>query len=414
MKSLLWMLAGITFAVAAAPADDPVWVFVSGELNGYLSPCGCVKPMSGGIRRRATAVRSIAGNREAVVIEAGPLTSGLGRQSDIKAETFAQAFREMGGSAIAWTAQDASKGAALLEAVSRLSGGLTIASGLANPVPNLKPAIEDGPFRICAIAADPTELELALDVKAAPSQVVLDAESARARNSLAKLIVLFDGNAEQAARLKPSTDVALIVYRGPISAGLRPKTVAGVWLVPGGQLGKSLIALRWQDDQWKELRIIDLGPQFPDEPRVSTLYRDYQDRVRREKLIDQVPRQTTDPFAGTKACMKCHAEEGMVWSASRHAVALRTLEKLNADADPECVGCHVVALNSEQGFRSRARTPHLPNVGCESCHGPGQRHSQDPAGAPMPKVGAKSCVPCHDTNNSPNFNFAKYWPKVAH
>lgn len=414
MRPVLWGLAALAVGVAAAPADEPVWVFVSGDLNGYLSPCGCVKPMSGGIRRRATAIRSIAGNREAVVIETGPITSGIGRQTDMKAESFAEAFREMGGSAIAWTAADAEKGDALLEAVSRLSGGITIASGVTQPTPHIKPAVEDGPFRICSVAADTRDLERALGAKVLDAQAAIEAEAVKARNNLAKLIVLFDGSDVQALKLKPVADVRLIVHRGPVQSGLRPKASGGAWLIPRGELGKKLIALRWQDEQWKELRVIDLGPQYADDPRVATLYRDYQDRVRREKLLDQTPRKETEAFAGTKNCLKCHAEEGDIWAASKHAVALRTLEKLNSDADPECVGCHVVGLDSTKGFRSRTQTPLLPNVGCESCHGPGARHSADPKASQMGKVGPKSCLPCHDANNSPNFDFAKYWPKIAH
>ncbi|MBC8065424.1 MAG: cytochrome c family protein, partial [Chlorobia bacterium] len=113
-------------------------------------------------------------------------------------------------------------------------------------------------------------------------------------------------------------------------------------------------------------------------------------------------------------CGKCHTESEKVWKKSKHAVALKTLEREGHDRDPDCVECHVVGLASIYGFTSRKATPGLTDVGCESCHGPGAKHSLTPKEVPMGKVGQESCMPCHKSENSPHFDFAKYWAKIAH
>ena len=46
-----------------------------------------------------------------------------------------------------------------------------------------------------------------------------------------------------------------------------------------------------------------------------------------------------------------------------------------------CVGCHTgydATVNAtKHGFKGNARTP-MANQGCESCHGPGEAHANDP------------------------------------
>jgi hypothetical protein len=92
---------------------------------------------------------------------------------------------------------------------------------------------------------------------------------------------------------------------------------------------------------------------------------------------------------------------------------MATLEKKHQQFDNECVGCHVVGFQ-KGGFQSLITTPQLANVQCESCHGPGRQHSENPGKGygfmPTP-VG---CTVCHKEPNDPDFDFAVYWPKIRH
>jgi 2',3'-cyclic-nucleotide 2'-phosphodiesterase (5'-nucleotidase family) len=122
---------------------------------------------------------------------------------------------------------------------------------------------------------------------------------------------------------------------------------------------------------------------------------------------------SNSPFVGVETCSTCHTREYEIWQKTGHAHAMATLEAKNQQFDTECVQCHVVGYK-KGGFQSLITTPQFANVQCESCHGPGRRHSESPAKGygfvPTP-VG---CTQCHTQPNSPDFNFEVYWATVKH
>ena len=68
--------------------------------------------------------------------------------------------------------------------------------------------------------------------------------------------------------------------------------------------------------------------------------------------------------------------------------------------------------------------------GCENCHGPGSGHAAVESGEMKVAEGVaaqlrqamrltlaqaeQKCMECHDLDNSPDFDFQEYWPKVKH
>ncbi len=354
--------------------------------------------MSGGIRRLATAVQNLGPKDRTVFVVTGSLIGHPSRQDELKAETIAEALKSCQVHAIGLTADDLALGEAMIASVDRLSGGRVL-TPQAGSLPNRR---ESGPFLVGV-----AESKLA---EQAARDLVREAEAKRLVP-----ILLFDDGFEAARRVAEATaGLRLIVYRHAGSASREPTLVGQCLLITPGNKGKALLRLEWTGESFRGFAAVDLGPSYADDERVARIYANYQRRVMSEGMLDKVLRRSSDPFAGNKVCGSCHLGAESVWKQSRHAGALATLEKESQDRDPDCTGCHVVGLDLAGGFRSRAETPHLTDVGCESCHGPGLAHAGDPQAIKMPKVGAKSCAPCHVPDHSPGFDYKTYWEKIRH
>jgi hypothetical protein len=143
-------------------------------------------------------------------------------------------------------------------------------------------------------------------------------------------------------------------------------------------------------------------------------------------------------YVGSEACKKCHDDAYDIWLKSPHAHAYKTLTEAkrpgNRQYDPECIVCHTVGFGYRTGYVNEERTPHLKNVGCESCHGPASLHAANPTNVEwqkrinpwkyLPKAKRKdamdqTCQKCHDIDNDVTWihgGFEKKWEpkKIAH
>jgi hypothetical protein len=158
-------------------------------------------------------------------------------------------------------------------------------------------------------------------------------------------------------------------------------------------------------------------------------------------------------FAGSAACADCHTKAWAIYEKTPHYHATETLVKRVSPPrlhDPECLSCHVTGWNAQEylpyatGYVSEEKTPDLVGNGCENCHGPAAAHVKVESGEVevteaeqealraalrmkiVPNEGNKegqefeqgkvvqNCMQCHDIDNSPDFDFQEYWPKVKH
>jgi peroxiredoxin len=137
-------------------------------------------------------------------------------------------------------------------------------------------------------------------------------------------------------------------------------------------------------------------------------------RMRMAKLTGaQVPMiLRAKGYSGSEACGVCHETELETWQLTNHAHAFTTLVKHGADADPECVRCHVVGYGQDGGFALDTKARELENVGCESCHGRGGPHLTP--GSAAKGTDPNTCVGCHDPKHSLGFEYAKFMPQISH
>ena len=103
-----------------------------------------------------------------------------------------------------------------------------------------------------------------------------------------------------------------------------------------------------------------------------------------------------------------------IWDAMRqtgHMKALGTLARKGQSESPECLVCHTTGYTWIGGYDDRPPANRLGNVQCEACHGYGTEHNRGNGWAEQAR---ETCVTCHDAENSPDFDYATYWEKIAH
>lgn len=169
--------------------------------------------------------------------------------------------------------------------------------------------------------------------------------------------------------------------------------------------------------------------------------------------LKPTPHPTERDFAGSAACADCHTAAWEVFQQTPHFHTTETLVALSPARhyDPECIACHAVGWEPQKyfpfasGWKSYRETPEMFGQGCENCHGPAARHTAAENGdidlddaeieslraalhlEIQPNEGnmpdqvmndstrvVNNCLGCHDLDNSPDFDFQKYWEEVKH
>jgi hypothetical protein len=126
--------------------------------------------------------------------------------------------------------------------------------------------------------------------------------------------------------------------------------------------------------------------------------------------------KTMGDWVGANACRSCHQTQFEDWRTTPHARAYVTLLRERRQNDLDCWSCHVTGAEQPGGPQSPLEVGFLRNVQCESCHGPGRKHLEDPAEVDMVRnPGEAHCKGCHsDEQTEGRFVFADYLPKVDH
>jgi hypothetical protein len=357
---------------SGAPASEGIRLVLSGELNGQMTPCGCAKPMLGGLLRRATYLRS-PNAAPVVALENGDLTRAGGRQDELKAETVVELLDSLGYAAINLGEADFRLGLPYLEALqARFRGALLCGNvlGADGKAPfrthvSTERLLDGKPVRVLIAGLLSPEFERTVraaepDLRLQPPAAVLEPLQEALKADAERRILLYHGarvEAERLARQFPGL-FQLILYA---HAGDRPDpgTVISETRIAGAGADGKHLALATADEV-PAIASVTLGPEYEDNAGAAQIHRAYLDRVTAEDLLASVPRAPLGPaegFAGSAACMGCHGEAHGRWRETAHSRALETLVVRGHGRDPECVGCHVVGLQQAGGFTTREKRP---------------------------------------------------------
>jgi mono/diheme cytochrome c family protein len=223
-----------------------------------------------------------------------------------------------------------------------------------------------------------------------------------------------------------NADLDLIIAADERGIVFDPKQINNTLIVYAAKETKHLGELRFYADQEGVIerftaRYVELDEIIPDDPQMASITATarkeidaVQTRLAEAEAAAMAGKTQDTPYVLSEACAQCHKAEYETWKSSRHSHAFAALEQKQRVFDSACVGCHSLGFR-QQGFVSVKATPQFANVQCESCHGPGAEHVKAPtAGNYKTPPKNQSCLTCHDHDNSPDFNFEKYWPVIAH
>ncbi len=233
------------------------------------------------------------------------------------------------------------------------------------------------------------------------------------------------------------------------------KFVGSTMVVTVGQKGKKVGVVGYYPGQTPAVKFerVELDMfRFKRSPAMEEVMAFYQERLANEGIVASMKplaHSSGAMFVGAKSCGECHTKAFKKWSTTRHAKAYVSLEKgrenyvegewISRIHDPECLSCHVTGWEPqevypfESGFQNATDTPHLLGQQCENCHGPGSQHveqeqlwkkerqrtdallaQRQAMHLDKATVESKVCQRCHDYENSPKFEFSKYWKEVEH
>ncbi len=421
--------------------------------------------MKGGLSRRHTMIRQLREQGWPVVaMDVGGFIKGFGKQTEIKFQMILDALKQIGYDAVNLGRNDLRLPAPLVLSLIATSGdepqrfvsaNTALFAFDADQWTARRIVLERGGVRvgITSVLGKAYYEEIHNNDIAfkEPEQALAEIMPELEQQTDLRILLAYAKEDEvlEFARRFPQFQV-VVSSDGPAEPPGSPQFVPGTktLLVHVGEKGMAAVVLGIFDDPQNQIayqRVI-LDSRYPDSPEMHQVMVNYQSQLEALGLdgleIRAVPhprREVQGEFVGSEKCANCHEKSYDIWRKSGHAKAWETLARLDPPRihDPECISCHVTGWHPtryfpyESGFLSEDKTPKLMDVGCESCHGPGSEHVAAEMGSNVDRQRraaqamvvtkeeaetseAHSCRNCHDLDNSPDFDFAKYWPLVEH
>ena len=373
-----------TFESGAPPS---VVILYTGGTRSHLEPCGCYQEQSGGLPRRAYIVDEIRKRGfPTLLVDAGNIFDGAAEIDARRCETNIKALATIGYSAVGLSESDLAYDEAYLSRQRAVATFPFLA-------PDAGRADRTQPFVVKQVG----EHAIAFIAGKACEQAVPQAD-----------IVVALGDSEATEHIDvvicPDEIEAKASEDGPLYIGCayEGKTlgVLALWMDTRGKLARHYTA---------ELALTgEVGESEPVRQLLTDFYREtasenpsQDSRLFAEQLLEQQPK---NGYASATACQRCHEQEYLQWSATRHAFAYETLLKKERYFDAGCVSCHTTGFGYPTGFQIGDSDSTLKGVQCETCHGPGKQHIGNPKKSNI-RSGADTalCLACHDTKHSPGF-----------
>ena len=369
--------------------DKPpsVVILYTGNTQSHLEPCGCYQEQSGGLPRRAYVVNQIRKRGfPTLLVDAGNIFDGDAEIDARRCETNMKALAVLGYSAVALSESDLAYDDAYLNRQRAVA-----------TFPFLAPDAVRADFMQPFVIEQMERHTVGFVVGEACEEVISQAD-----------FVVALGEPENPehidAVIRPDEVETTVSESGTLYVGCRSE---------GRTLG--MLAL-WMDTNGKLARYdateLALTGDVSESGSIRQLLTDFYKGVATENPLRSAPlfaeqlleQQPRNGYVSATACQRCHEQEYLQWSATRHAFAYETLLKKERYFDAGCISCHTTGFGYSTGFQIGDPDSTLKGVQCETCHGPGKQHVGNPKKSNIRRGADTSlCLQCHDAKHSPGF-----------
>ncbi len=432
-----FVLAGLGVLACAAmvgcrPSGPglPLVVMASGDTAGWIAPCGCTANQSGGLLRRATYVAGLHRQAEVILVDAGGAAHGTSPYDLAKFEAILRGEVLMGVTAHNIGAAEARFGLDKLRQhwprdwpcrCFRRMCAMCPGGWSPSRCGSFQRAGDAWPWWACWASA--TRRPKCRCCRLAKPCWKRSCSAAGKYNAAIVLAYLPDDELRQFAEALPEADA---VVGGPTGQPVSPKQVGPTLLISATSKGKFLARLDapkpGSAQHWTG-SIVELNEQFADDAeQVANLRRFRQELTK----ADFTPQQTAfaEPLpadlpkefavAGTISCRECHEEDYQLWRISKHSGRGRCSTSKMPSPTRNVSAVIRPATGCRAGLPRRGAAARI-DVGCESCHGPSQGHvANSKVRTPYFAQAKNRCTTCHDRENSPKFDYDKYWEQIHH
>ena len=444
---------------------------ITGEMNSYLDPCGCTEGQLGGLGRRYDLLERMRNQKIPIAsIDLGSLTKypagergGLD-QAKVKFDTALKALTSMKYNALALSCSDLKLGIDhTLSVYLNSKDKLNMVCANATFDPSLGGAFDGtisesvitqaGPYKLGITAIiDPLEYEKLKDPQRSMLEIkspatVLPALLAKLKASSDLQILMVQGPpklAKDLAEAYPGFDIVVSTseFADPLDAKPVMLNNGATQLIEVGMKGKyvGIIGLfppdKGSKPETRYQRQSLIANRFRNaEPMRKLIDEEMQSQLKALGIVENFVRHSNSStpagaaYVGAEGCKSCHPNTYTRWSGTGHAKAFEALihnpkdPRRRREFDAECISCHTTGFTYNSGWVSAEKTPYLKGNQCENCHGPASKHVGDPKNADFRKALVRTvetadkgelCLKCHTEDDSPHFNFATYYGKIAH
>jgi len=457
---------------------------LSGQQHGYINPCGCSPIQYGGLPRRWNLMQSLSARGWPVAgVDLGDLIEAKEHrtpQTLLRYETSMKALKRMNYAAVGLGVHETEM--PLLSTLGQYAlndhSPRILAANLKDRETNFADLVgasivgtaPKSTMKVGVVGIMGPNVRTKIPTQSPPlnfgdtSQALTGALQEMQANRPELYVLLYQGTVQEAracAKQFKSHFHIILCESAESEPTDKPERVEGTgsWIINVGQKGRyvGVVGAYRTGNAARPLelkyQLVMLGPEWETKPGQKNPVLDMLEAYTKE-LKDgnylakysqrKHPLQVQYPeakYVGSAACRRCHQHAFEIWKNHPNHAAYPTLVSAKNPGlrqfDGECIVCHTVGFGFHSGYENETKTPHLKEVGCENCHGPGSLHVKMAADTPAAMLEAMnpfkpkanetkeqeakrllqinlSCQKCHDVDNDPVWDFEKRWPNVVH